>query len=137
MSSSSIQVSWYHDSESVATNSRYIVMYREQRHRSPTYNRIGTSKRNITLRGLKSFTRYTLYVVAFTSEGNGVPSEEISLITKMEGNCSLLFSSFVCCYCCFSFAQVVFFHCNARQLYKGLVWADPTSFTSVEYTQIL
>lgn len=45
--------------------------------------------RETTLEGLEKFTDYTIRVFAFTSKGNGVPSQPVLLRTQEDGKLSV------------------------------------------------
>ena len=50
---------------------------------------VSPSQREVTLDDLDKFTNYVLRVFAFTSLGNGVSSEPVSLKTQEDGKLSM------------------------------------------------
>ena len=61
----------------------YIVFYKEKMR--SLYNSMATLQKNIALFGLKFFTEYSIRVLAYTENGNGVSSHEISVLTSESG----------------------------------------------------
>ena len=70
----------------------YVVVYKEinRKFQAGNMKSVEPTPREAVLEDLKKFTNYTIRVYAFTSNGNGIPSEAASLRTQEEGEFFLL-----------------------------------------------
>ena len=55
---------------------------------------VAPAPREAVLENLKKFTNYTMRVYAFTRNGNGVPSNAISLRTREDGESTTVYAWF-------------------------------------------
>ena len=87
LSTTSIKAEW----KQVPENKRngnitgYIVFYREKALPAEPYKSLATTHLNSTLVGLSTFTEYTLRVLSYNKNGNGLASEEQSVYTAESG----------------------------------------------------
>ena len=65
----------------------YVIVYKEinQKFQPNTMKSVAPSPPEAVLENLKIFTKYTIRVYAFTSNGNGVPSDAVTLGTEEDG----------------------------------------------------
>ena len=65
----------------------YVIVYKEidKKFHVNAMKSVASVPREAILEDLKKFTNYTMRVYAFTKNGNGVPSEAISLRTQEDG----------------------------------------------------
>lgn len=65
----------------------YVIVYKEidKKFHVNAMKSVAPVPREAILEDLKKFTNYTMRVYAFTKNGNGVPSEAISLRTQEDG----------------------------------------------------
>ena len=83
---SSIDVSWNEvpspDQNGVITG--YLLFYRESS--ATTYTNAATMQLKLNVQGLFAATSYSLRVLAYNSNGNGIASELITLTTREKGS---------------------------------------------------
>lgn len=74
----------------------YVIVYKEidKKFHVNAMKSVATAPRETILEDLKKFTNYTIRVYAFTSNGNGVPSDAISLRTQEDGKFTAVCTSF-------------------------------------------
>ena len=87
-SSTSIDLKWSEATELHSEPLRgYVVVYKEinRKFQADIMKSVAPTPREAVLEDLKKFTKYTIRVYAFTSSGNGVPSEATSLRTQEDG----------------------------------------------------
>ena len=65
----------------------YVIVYKEvdKKFHVNAMKSVAPVPREVMLEDLKKFTNYTIRVYAFTKNGNGVPSDAISLRTQEDG----------------------------------------------------
>ena len=70
----------------------YVIVYKEfnKKFHVNAMKSVAPVPREAMLEDLKKFTKYTIRVYAFTRNGNGVPSDAISLRTQEDGKSTSL-----------------------------------------------
>lgn len=70
----------------------YIIIYKEidKKFQEDNMKSVPPTPTEAVLEDLKVFTNYTIRVYAFTENGNGVPSEAVSLRTQEDGRLMFL-----------------------------------------------
>ena len=70
----------------------YIIIYKEidKKFQEDNMKSVPPTPTEAVLEDLKVFTNYTIRVYAFTENGNGVPSEAVSLRTQEDGRSMFL-----------------------------------------------
>ena len=74
----------------------YVIVYKEidKKFHVNAMKSVAPTPREAILEDLKKFTNYTIRVYAFTRNGNGVPSDAISLRTQEDGESTAIFAWF-------------------------------------------
>jgi len=74
----------------------YVIVYKEieKKFHVNAMKSVAPVPREAILEDLKKFTNYTIRVYAFTRNGNGVPSDAISLRTQEDGECTTVYAWF-------------------------------------------
>lgn len=86
-SSTSIEVFWQPPLETQQNGniSGYNIMYTPIRDAAPMIMSVDGSKRSAMLTGLRKFTKYTIWVAAKNSKGEGPSSNKFELYTDEDG----------------------------------------------------
>ena len=73
----------------------YIIFYREAA--AADYTSLSVSRFNYTISGLKAAAEYILRVLAYTTSGNGIPSDAMRIHTQEKGmmSCIVFYSIFL------------------------------------------
>lgn len=72
----------------------YVIVYKEidKKFHVNAMKSVAPAPREAILEDLKKFTNYTIRVYAFTRNGNGVPSDAISLRTQEDGESTAVYA---------------------------------------------
>ena len=98
LSSTSIEAQWAPLSSTAATSptstlSGYILFYKQTS--DDSYKKIGVAPGSTlvqTLQDLQKFSPYRMVVCPYSSNGNGIPSQPVTVTTHEDGRCSLGFN---------------------------------------------